>query len=140
LKDIKDLAEKERLIQERYAKFEASLQELHDRWAKGTDSERLNAARLKLALEKSVDSTLTERFGKYVRFLNTQKLKNSEVAKLVEQSDAIARDIRDVLDLLKNTKTPYTNRKEERLSLEDQIKKINELIQAQKVINGQIEV
>src|SRR5438874_2087990 len=62
LKDIKELAEKERLIQERYAKFETSLQELHDRWAKGTDAERLNASRLKLALDKSVDSTLTERF------------------------------------------------------------------------------
>jgi len=138
-KDLKELASKEKILQERYAKFEADLQALHDRWAKGTDSEKQNAARLKLALDRSTDATLTERFAKYVRFLTTQKPSATGVTDLVTQSEAIGRDLKEVLELLKGMRNPFKDRKEERLSLEDQIKKLDQLIKAQKIINGQIE-
>ena len=75
-----------------------------------------------------------------VRLLATVKGKASDIEKLVKQSAEIGRDLREVLELLKNGKINATNHKEERLALEDQIKKLDALIKQEKIIIGQIEI
>jgi len=56
---LRELAAKEKVLQERYRKFEEALQGLHDRLAGGNAADKERAAKLKAALDRSVDGSVT---------------------------------------------------------------------------------
>jgi hypothetical protein len=139
-KELREIAAKEKVLQERYRKFEEALQALHDRLAGGSAADKERAAKLKAALDRSVDGSVSERFSKFVKFLASNKLKDADFGKLVDQSAEIARDLQEVLDLLEGAGKKLVNRRDERLSLEEKIRQLDKLIREQNVIKGQVEI
>jgi len=115
-KDLRDIAAKERILQERYKKFEEALQGLHDRLANGTAADKERAAKLKGALDKSLEGSVSERFERLAKVLSGS-VKDKELAKLVKDSQDLARDLQDVLDLLEGGGKKLVNHKDKILTL-----------------------
>jgi len=114
--DLRELAAKEKILQERYKKFEEALQGLYDRLNGGTAADKERAAKLKSALDKSLEGSVTDRFERLAKVLSGT-VKDGQFPELIKQSEDLARDLQDVLDLLEGSGKKLLNHKERRLTL-----------------------
>jgi len=136
---LEELARRQKVLAERYRKFEEALQNLHDRLSGGSEADKERAIKLKAALDRSVEGSISERFAKFTKTLSGT-VEDKEFAALTRQSEELSRDLQDVLHLLEGNGKKLVNHKEERLSLEAKIKKLDELIRKEKIVKGQIEI
>jgi len=136
-----ELAAKEKILETKYRQFEEQLLLLKQRLEKSADKkDQERAAQLAKVLDKSSDFSITTRFAEMVKVLSTQKLsKIGEVNAIMAQSARLAQDLKEILDLIRNTSSS-TDKREERLRLEQLVKELEKLIREQKLVNGQIEV
>jgi hypothetical protein len=135
-----DLAAKERILAEKYREFEQALLILKQRLEKSDRKEdRDRAVVLGKALERSGDINITTKFTQLIQFLSTQKLsKVTDVNLAARQAGELARDLKAILDILRNN-TNVTAKREERLQLEQLLKELERVIRDQKIVNGRIE-
>ncbi len=136
---LRELSQRQKVLQERYRKFEEALQGLHDRLAGGSAADKERAAKLKAALDRSVEGTVTERFAKFAKALGGN-VKDGQFGDLIKQSQELARDLQEVLDLLEGGGKKLVNHREEKLSLEAKIKELDRLIRKEQVVKGQVEI
>lgn len=136
-----DLALKQQILYRQFAEFEQALLRLQQRLERSTKAEeRERAAILAKALEKSRDKSITTRFEQFVDYLKTGKLTSvSDIAKAVKQSNDLAEDLRDLIALLRED-TLAAKKREERLGLEEMIKKLEGIIRDQKTAEGQTRI
>jgi len=136
-----DLALKQQILYRQFAEFEQALLRLQQRLERSTKAEeRERAAILAKALEKSRDKSITTRFEQFVDYLKTGKLTSvSDIAKAVKQSNDLAEDLRDLIALLRED-TLAARKREERLGLEEMIKKLENIIRDQKTAEGQTRI
>src|SRR5262249_26795083 len=122
-----------------YSAFEKTLLTLQQRLANSTDpKDRVRAAQLKSVLDLSGIRDVSKKFALLVKYLNEQEFKNTEeIRVLVNQSNALAKDLKELLDLLKND-NGAGGKKEERLALEKFVKELEKVIRDQKLVRSQI--
>ncbi|MCC6421674.1 MAG: hypothetical protein IT429_25935 [Gemmataceae bacterium] len=135
-----EVAAREKVLASKFREFEQLLLILKQRLEKSPRQEdRDRAAQLQKVLEKSAEGSIGTRFGEMVKFLGTSKLtKVGDVKVLLDQSERLARDLRELLELLRGTHVAV-NRKEERKRLEELIKDLERVIRDQKIVNAQME-
>lgn len=136
-----DLTIKEQVLSRQFAEFQQSLLRLKqklERSAKQEDRER--AKILDRVLQKAKDELIGTQFGQLVDFLRDQKFSNlGDIKKAVDQSKELAEDLRGLLALLRED-TRAAQLRDERLRLEDLIKKIEDTIIKQKIVQGQTDL
>jgi hypothetical protein len=138
--DKAEIAAKQKALQEKYRDFEQSLLILKQRLEKSDRKEdRDRAAQLAKVLERSGDIAVSTKFSAIVEFLNTQKLTGLNDAKrLLDQASALAKDLKEILDLLRGANDP-ASRREEKVRLEQLLKELEKVIREQKQVIGKIE-
>jgi len=130
-----EIAAKEKQLAEKFEKFQSALLRLKQRLEKSDRKEdRDRAAQLQKVLDRSGDFSITTKFGELIRFLANQKKENvCDLKQLLEESGRLAANLKELLDLLRNTNNPAA-RKEERLRLEQLVKELERLIRDQKIV------
>jgi hypothetical protein len=138
--DKSEIAAKQKALQEKYRDFEQSLLILKQRLEKSDRKEdRDRAAQLAKVLDFSSNTAVSTKFSAIVEFLNTQKLTGlTDANRLLDQASALAKDLKEILDLLRGATDP-ASRREERVRLEQLLKDLEKLIREQKQVIGRIE-
>jgi hypothetical protein len=129
-----DLTLREQILSRQFAEFEQSLLKLMQRLrASPKQDDRDRAVILQKALEKAKDVGVGTQFEQLVELLKIQQLKSvGDIRAAAERSGKIAENLREILDLLRQD-TRTAKLREERLSLERLIKKLERVIHDQKV-------
>ncbi|HYV37878.1 MAG TPA: hypothetical protein VE988_19490, partial [Gemmataceae bacterium] len=137
----KELAKIELELKDKFSAFEKSLLTLQQRLANSADEkDKARAAQLKKVLENISEKDITKQFSEFIRVLSQQAtLANSgDIQQAVDKSFALARDLKDLLDLLRND-NGAGNRKEERIALEKLLKELERVIRDQRIIGTEIQ-
>jgi hypothetical protein len=135
------LAKAEKDLSEKYSAFQKALLTLQQRLANSPDDkDKARAAQLQKVLEVGDQHDIGAKFIQLVNFLSTQKLINTaEIDEAVRQSVMLARDLKELLDLLRND-NGAANKKEERLALEAILKKLEAVIRDERLVRSQIPI
>jgi len=134
------LAKVERELAEKYSAFEKSLLTLSQRLANSADDkDKARAAQLQKVVETASGLDISAKFNQFVKFLNSQPLLRTtgEIDEAVRQSMTLAKDLKEILELLRND-NGAGNKKEERIALEKLVKEIERLILEEQVVRSQI--
>lgn len=136
-----DLTIKEQVLSRQFAEFQQSLLRLKQKLERSTKQEdRERAKILDRVLQKAKDELISTQFGQLVDFLRDQRFSNlGDIKKAVDQSKDLAEDLRALLALMRED-TRAAQLRDERLRLEDLIKKIEAVITKQKVVQGQTDL
>jgi hypothetical protein len=136
--DQATMAAKQKELAEKFSAFEKQLVTLQQRLANGSDKDREKAAQLKKVLDTVSDREPSKKFTQLVKALTDTKIDNNiESAQLVAKAAALAKDLKEILDLLKNADGTL-DRKAERLAMEQLLKKLNGVIRDEKIIRQKI--
>jgi len=137
--DQATIAAKQKELGEKFSAFEKQLLTLQQRLANSSNQkDKDRAAQLKKVLEAVGDREPSKKFSILVKALTDTKIEGTfEAADLVKQSAALAKDLKDILELLKSAEGGV-NRKEERLALEALKKELEKVIRDEKNIRNKI--
>jgi hypothetical protein len=138
--EVVKLAKVEKDLAEKYNAFEKSLLTLSQRLANSADDkDKSRAAQLQKVLETATGRDISTKFSQFVKFLTQQTTfgNTREIDDAVRQSMTLAKDLRDVLDLLRND-NGAGNKKEERIALEKLVKDLERLIRDERLVQSQI--
>jgi hypothetical protein len=136
-----ELAQQERVLAERYRKFEQALLTLKDRLARSDRPEdKARAKVLEKALEASGNISLATKFDQFVKFLETAKVDTSlsGAKQAAAEAAALAKGIKEILDILSGDGGASAKR-EERMNLEKLVKELERVIRDQKLVRGQVD-
>jgi hypothetical protein len=138
LKVKDDLATRERILASQFAEFESSLLKLRDRLKRSSKTEdKARAEILDKVLEHAKDASISVKFEQMINTLQNTKLSSvSDLRILDEQSHDLADQLRKILTLMREDPR-YSKLKEQRLKYEELIKRIDKLIHAEKIVQGQ---
>jgi len=133
-----DLALKEKILAEQFARFQQSLLRLKqtlERSPKQEDRER--AMILEKVLDRAKDVSIATQFEQLVDFLKSQKLGSvGEIKSAMDRSAKLAENLRELLDLIRqDTKT--SKLRDEANRLKKLIEELDKVITAQKIVQGQ---
>ncbi len=136
-----DVALRQQILARQFAEFEQSLLRLKQRLERSPKQEdRDRAVILAKALDKSQELSINTRFERFVDFLKTQKLTSlPDIEKATRQSTELAEYLREIIGLLRED-TLAARRREERLRLEEIIRELEKLIQAQRQAEAQTRI
>src|SRR5580704_3871680 len=117
--DSARLAEIQKKVQEKYGQFARALNELAENYAKSPDKALNEKAKyLRKILEESDTRGINASFTQFIKFLSEQKLTGTEdIAKAVSQCQKLAKDLSDILAMVRND-NGASNKRDERLALE----------------------
>jgi hypothetical protein len=139
--DTGALAKTERELAEKYSVFLNSLLTLQQRLANSKDEkDKARAAQLEKILRYDAQNDVAKQFSQYVKFLSESKTglgSSTQVQEAVRQSAALAKDLREILELLKSDDGLSSN-KEKRLALEAIAKELDRAIRDQIIVRERI--
>jgi len=137
--DQAGIAAKQKELGEKFSAFEKQLLTLQQRLANSSVAkDRERAAQLKKVLETVGDRDPTKKFAIMVKMLTETKIAGTLASQmLVKQSLDLAKDLKEILDLLKSA-DGVGSRKEERLALEALKKELDKVIRDEKLIRNKI--
>jgi hypothetical protein len=129
-----DLAIQQQNLARRFSEFQQQLLRLQQRLEKSPRKEDQDkAVVLKKALERAQDTLISTQFDSLVEFLKGQKFtKAGDIKAAHERTLKLADDLREVLALL-NENSRALQLREERLRLEELLKRLERVIHDQKV-------
>jgi hypothetical protein len=133
-----DLRLREQILARQFAEFENALLRLKDRLKRSNKLEdKQRAEILEKVLEQAKDASISVKFEQMVDMLKTSKLSSIGDLKILDdQSRTLADELRRLLDLMRED--PRSSKlRDERLALEELIKRIEKLIHEQKIVQGQ---
>jgi hypothetical protein len=136
---VKNLAKVEKELSEKYSTFEKSLLTLSQRLANSADEkDKSRAVQLQKVLETATGRDISTKFNQFYKFLSQQNLiSTGPIDEAVRQSVSLAKDLKEILDLLRND-NGAGNKKEERIALEKLVKEIERLIRDEQLVRSQI--
>jgi hypothetical protein len=137
--EIITLAKKEKELAEKYGAFEKSLLTLSQRLANSADEkDRNRAVQLQKVLEAATGRDINTKFIQFVKFLSQQQFTNTaSIDEAVRQSVTLAKDLKEILDLLRND-NGAGNKKEERIAIEALMKELVKIIRDEQLVRSQI--
>lgn len=129
-----DLRLREQILSRTYQEFERALLQLKQRLERsGKKEDKDKAAVLGRVLDTSRDSSIAVKFEQMVDYLQKNKFANLGDMKIAaDQAKALADDLRKILDMMREDNS-HNRLRDERLRLEDLVKKLEEVIHNQKV-------
>jgi hypothetical protein len=134
-----ELAKKEKELHDKFGAFEKSLLTLYQRLSNSSNKkDQEKAAQLKAVLDTTGKLNPSQKFSQFIKFLGSVELKTTvDIAEAVRQASTLAKDLKEILDLLKANE-PGANKKEERIALEQLVKELETVIRNQKLVRSQI--
>jgi hypothetical protein len=137
--EIATLAKKERELAEKYSAFEKSLLTLSQRLANSADEkDKTRGLQLQKVIEAANGRDISTKFSQFVKFLSQQRLSNTnEIDDAVRQSMTLAKDLKEILDLLRSD-NGAANKKEERIAVEALMKELLIRIRDEQLVRSQI--
>jgi len=125
-----DLAGDQRILLDRFKKFEESLSDLRDRLAKSDKKEdQKRAETLGKALEKINEGGITANFAELIKILQTPLETIGDLNKAHKKSLELAVELKLILEMIR-ADAGATDKRAERLKLEELIKEIEGAIRA----------
>ena len=115
----------EQQLARQFADFQDMLLRLKQKLARGNAEEKKRAETLDKVLEACKDFAINQEFAKMIQMMRGAKLtKTQDVGELVNQSDVIAKRLRDVLDMLRNTNVDLSKDRQELKAFLEKLQKI----------------
>jgi hypothetical protein len=138
--DTKTLMAKEKELAEKFGAFEKAILVLQQRLANSADAkDQARAKQLEKVLGTINGQAVGQKFTQLVKFLSEQKLGNTgEINTVVQQATSLAKDLKEILDLLKSD-NGAGSKKDERIALENFVKELERVIRDQKIVRQQID-
>ncbi len=136
--DQPTVAAKQKELAEKFSAFEKQLIALQQRLANGSDKDKERANQLKKVLDTVSDRDPNKKFALLVKALTDTKIDNNiDSAAIAGKALALAKDLKEILDLLKNA-DGLGDRKAERVAMEQLLKELNKVIRDEKLIRQKI--
>jgi hypothetical protein len=134
-----DILTNEQQLARQFAEFQDMLLRLKQRLARGTPEERKRAEELDKVLDRCKNLAINQEFSKMLEILRVAKTNNTDdLEKLKLQSETIARNLREILDMLQASKGDRLS--QDRKDLEKIIKDLERAINVQKQVQGQTDL
>lgn len=127
----------EKKLAEKFNVFMQQLIQLKDKLDKGTPEDKAVAKVLQQVIDRSKSKSIDVQFQELVDFMKNDKLnKLDKIKEAAQKSDALTKDLQDLLALIRQDKS-LADLQAERAKLEALAKKLEDIILKEKILQGQ---
>jgi hypothetical protein len=137
--NTKDIGRLEKEVQDKFRVLEGTLRDLANSYAKSPDKALNEKAKfLEKILDESESRGISQTLTQFLKFLGDQDLSNTaDARKALEIAKKLADDLKVIRDMLAKD-NGASNKREQRLALQDLLKDIDKVIRDEKIIRDQI--